>query len=702
MTSLHRSAQLAPDEPDLSALRELPWLGPTYDETYLYLLPRDPQGLYALWEVSGPPEPGAALVLRVYDVTDLMFDGANAHAMFEVDDYLLDKTNYNVRVVPGRHYLAELGWRRDGAFRIVARSNTVFVPKGRTEWVERYVAWGHVPCDPNDVHTRRQPFDKYLNWKKGWMPEASGTFALVLHQHLPFVRHPEHEVALEEQWYFEAVVSVYTQLLARLASLEADEVDFRLTVSLTPSLLSMMEDPLLRERTSRHIDEMLALAIRERDRGLATRGALEDVVQRVLIARRVFDRYEGDLTRGYRHFQDLGKLEVITSAATHFLLPLHLHQHETVRAQIQLACRQYQRVFGRAPRGFWLPENAFSPGLDAYLAAEGIRWTLVSANSLSQGDTRCLFGTGRPVVSPAGVAFFGIDEATRGRIWSRDDGYPGDPAYKEWYRDLGHDLPWQDLPAYWRAGDVRRNTGIKVHKIGHRGTSLGDKELYDPVAARQRAIEHAQAFVAERIASAEDFERGNEGLRSCTVSAYDAELFGHWWEEGPIFLDALLRTLYGQDRIRPVTPSEACGGDHQRMMPGAASWGRGDYFQTWLEDRAYQPNDWIWRHVFRLSQQLVDLATRSGDAAEPLRARALNQAARCLCLAGASDWPFLIATGQATRYAEVHVVTHLDRARELLRQVEEGRFEAAWLATIEAADTLFPFGDMDYRVFVRG
>lgn len=711
----------------LALLKELPFLDPHYNETYVYLVPRDPASLYVLWEVGegsrkhfegifGPDFLRENfLVLRVYDVTGVDFNGYNALSSFEVDDFLNDKSSYWVGVAPGRHYVAELGFRAKGTtyFEKVARSNTAFVPRGVEEPAERYVAWGDVNVSGNFVEVPVGPdqwrLNQYHYWRKRThaAAEEKGYWSLVLHQHLPFVRHPEHEVSLEEQWFFEAVVSVYTQLIHMMWRLERDKVDFRLTVSLTPPLLAMMQDPHLKDRTARHIRELLALATRERDRasGGPHQDALDEVLRRLWAAREVFDAYDGDVTKGYRAFQDLGKLEVITCAATHWLLPLHVHQPESVRAQLRLAVRQYERAFGRPPRGIWLPENAFTPGLDERLAEAGLRWTLVTTKGLKEGDTRPFYGGAAPVVTPAGVAVFPIDEETRYRIWSREHGFPGAPNYKEWYRDLGYDLPWEELPDYWKTAGVRRNTGIKLHRIGTKGTGLGSKPPYVPSWARETLEAQAGQFVFERGAQANYYRGLDGGHKPCIVSAYDAELFGHWWEEGPDFVESVFRRLlYDQSEVRPVTPAEylAENPHHQRMVPGASSWGREDYFQTWVEDRAYQPNAWVYRHLFRLSQKMSELATRFRDTEDTLRRRALNQAARCLVLAGASDWGFLISTGQAVRYSEVQVTTHLDRARELLRQAESGHVELSYLEPIEAADTIFAWNEMDFRVFAKG
>ena len=714
-------------DPWFRPLLDLPYLDNYYNETYLYLVPSDPKSLFVLWEVSqGTREemtrrfgPGFLeknhLVLRVHDVTGVLFDGYNANSFFEVDDYLNDKVQYWVAVEGGRDYVAEIGFRAAGTsyFEMVARSNAVRTPRGAPQPDETYASWGSVQVDANDVEvpvgTDQWRFNQYLYWKRRTrdVPAEKGTWALVLHQHLPFVRHPEYAVSLEEQWFFEAVVSVYTQLLDMFWRLERDKIDFRVTLSLTPPLLSMMQDPLLKVRAARHIDECIRLAEREVGNagGRPWQATAQQTLDRFWAAKRVFETYDGDLTQGYRAFQDLGKIEVITCPATHMILPLFKHFPEMVRAQIQTACKQYRRTFGRSPRGLWLAENAWTPGLDEFLAAEGIRWFLLNDLAVLEGDTRPFYGTAGPVITPAGVAAFGIDTDTRAKIWSREGGYPGHVDYKEWYRDLGYDADESYLPAYWKTANVRRNTGIKYYRITDKNLDSSQKAYYDPARAYETVHQHAGQFVFERGAQANYFLGRDGGHHPCVVSAYDAELYGHWWQEGPDFLESVFRKMaFDQTEVRPVTPGEYLAEQptHQRMVPGAGSWGKGHYFQTWVDDRSHQPNTWVFRHLFRLCGRMADAATRFKDTTDPVLTRALDQAARSLFLAGASDWGFLISTGQAIRYSEVQILTHIDRAKELLRQVETGEVREEYLALLESVDCIFPWGDMDFRVFCRG
>src|SRR3990167_1817454 len=95
------------------------------------------------------------------------------------------------------------------------------------------------------------------------MSSPRGWLSLVLHGHLPFVRHPEHPDFLEEGWLFEALTETYLPLVDRLSRLVDERVPFRLAVSLSPTLSAMLTDELLQQRYRRHLDQLLRLAERE-------------------------------------------------------------------------------------------------------------------------------------------------------------------------------------------------------------------------------------------------------------------------------------------------------------------------------------------------------------------------------------------------------------------------------------------------------
>src|SRR5215470_7279992 len=167
----------------------------------------------------------------------------------------------------------------------------------------------------------------------------SGHFALILHAHLPFVRHPEHEHFLEEEWLFEAITETYLPLLEMMQRLVDDAVPFKLTMSITPTLCAMLQDQLLRKRYVRHLELLIDLTARERKRNRKhpqLRELAEFYVGLFSETRRLFvDEWKCDLLSAVRELRQTGALEIIAGAATHGLLPILQQQsRHTARAQV--------------------------------------------------------------------------------------------------------------------------------------------------------------------------------------------------------------------------------------------------------------------------------------------------------------------------------------------------------------------------------
>src|SRR5215510_9533760 len=165
---------------------------------------------------------------------------------------------------------------------------------------------------------------------------TTGYLALILHAHLPYVRQLEHKDSLAQRWLFEAITESYVPLLLVLDNLVKDGIDFRLTFSITPTLASMLADPLLQARYLDHLERLMELAEKEVTR---TRSDLQFAalarMYRALFAR-VHDayvyRYKKNILGAFQKFRTLGYVEILASAATHAYLPLLVNE-TAVRAQ---------------------------------------------------------------------------------------------------------------------------------------------------------------------------------------------------------------------------------------------------------------------------------------------------------------------------------------------------------------------------------
>ena len=399
-----------------------------------------------------------------------------------------------------------------------------------------------------------------------------------------------------------------------------------------------------------------------------------------------------NLVTAFKEFQDKGVLEIITVGATHGFLPLMQSVPNAVRAQIRVAAQHYEKHFGRRPRGIWLPECAYYPGVESLLKEEGIRWFVTDTHGVLHAAPRPKYGVYAPVYTPAGVAAFARDVESSKQVWSSVEGYPGDYDYREFYRDVGYDLDFEYVKPYIQPNGLRKMTGLKYYKIT--GTS-NHKEPYNQYAALEKAASHAGNFMYNREKQIEHLHGVMGGKPPIIVAPYDAELYGHWWYEGPEWINFLLRKInYDQNVFKTITPSEYLQEfpRNQVCQPPMCSWGYKGYNEVWLEGS----NDWVYPHLIRAAERMVSMAQQHRNTANG-KERLLNQAARELLLAQASDWAFIMKTGTMVEYAVKRTNDHISRFNRLADQTESGQIDYEWLERVESLDNIFP--EIDFRVY---
>ena len=275
-------------------------------------------------------------------------------------------------------------------------------------------------------------------------------------------------------------------------------------------------------------------------------------------------------------------------------------------------------------------------------------------------------------------------------MWSSIEGYPGDYDYRDFYRDIGFDLDFDYVKPYIAPDGIRKNTGIKYYRI------TGDtdqKQPYNPQQAAEKAAEHAGNFMFNREKQIEHLYALMK-KKPIIVAPYDTELYGHWWYEGPQWLNYLIRKIAcDQNTIRMITPSEYLNENpsNQVIAPSMSSWGWKGYSEVWLQGS----NDWIYRHLHAASERMTNLV-KMFPTAEGMRRRALQQALRELLLAQSSDWAFIMATGTHIEYAHQRTKNHLLRFQKLFSDITADTIDDQWLRDVESKDTLFP--DIDYTL----
>jgi 1,4-alpha-glucan branching enzyme len=519
----------------------------------------------------------------------------------------------------------------------------------------------------------------------------AGVFCPVLHAHLPYVPLETGDFGLEETWLFEATAECYLPLLGVFDRLTRDNVPWSLALNVSPTLLALWRHPRFFERCGSFLERVAALAEEHEKELEQTPLASAMAFNRRFLdgARTALARDGRDLTAAFRRFADAGHVELLASAATHAVLPLLTDRPECVRAQVRVGIESYRRAFGREPRGFWLPECAYGPDVEPHLADAGILFSIVDAHGIDDADPRPLRGTERPILSPGGVAFFGRDTRTARQVWNASEGFPADPRYREFHSDLGFELP-QSTRARHGLGAYSGPLGLKLRRVTGRRAEVV-KEPYDHSTALEVALRHAEEFVAGLVRSSAA-RRAGPAPTIC-LSAYDAELLGHWWFEGPFFLEAVFRRLAEQDEVVARTPDAflAEWPECEVALPGTSSWGRGGYFEMWLSPDAED----IPPRLREAAERLIRLA--AGPRRDDTSSRALDQAARELLLAQASDWPFVLAMKTTVDHARARFEDHVAQVHDICTAVERGTLDERTLA--RRAERYSPFPFLDHRVY---
>jgi 1,4-alpha-glucan branching enzyme len=526
-----------------------------------------------------------------------------------------------------------------------------------------------------------------------------GYFSLILHAHLPFVRHPEYPEFLEEDWLYEAITEVYLPLIFIFQNLHEAGAAPRLAMNVSPPLCEMLADELLQTRYTKHLENLLELARKELARAESEAPEFVEAarmyVENLSASLHLWnEKYGRNLINAFRQLQDEGVLEIITCGATHGFLPL-ISTNESRRAQIEIAVANYKKHFGRQPRGIWLPECAYENGIEELLHDAGIEYFISDSHAILYGEPRPRFGVHAPVLCPNGVAVFARDVETSQQVWSAEVGYPGNAVYREFYRDVGWDLPLEYLKPHLHKDANRRHLGLKYYRITGKNVAQNQKAAYRPGPAREQAAHDAAHFVNERIKQAYLLRETFNGHPPLVTSPYDAELYGHWWYEGPQFLDFLFKELSRKKKlVRAVTPGDFLdsGMEIQIQKPSASSWGENGYYKVWLNDK----NSWMYPYQHDAERRMTELANRFVEPDE-LETRVLNQLARELLLAQSSDWAFQIYQGTTVQYSSRRFESHIHRFDLLATALEKGEINRPLLAEIENRDNIF--AEIDFRIY---
>lgn len=505
-----------------------------------------------------------------------------------------------------------------------------------------------------------------------------------------------------EESVYECMAETYIPLLNAIADLWEEGIPAKITLGITPILAEQLADEHLNRGFDKFLQDRIEAA--QKDEKLYQPRTEHNPDKLHLarfyvnwfqgIRRDYHERWNRDIIGGFRKYQDLGAIEITTSAATHCFSPL-LETDSSLYGQYKTGVENHKRLFGRAPKGFWLPECAYRPatedrpGIEKWLYDVGIEYFFTESFVIKGGQTAELrrifgpYGTIEYVPAPPRpetgldtfeaywlkeypVAVMGRQEQAGFQVWSADHGYPGDGNYREFHKK-----------------DDR--SGLHYWKLTSKTTDLGAKQLYNPESAMVRMRENADHYVGyvQQLLTDHLKTTGKQGL---VMVSFDTELFGHWWFEGINWIKDVVRKMRtytavtmrtGSEYLKEFPPSKAI------EIP-ESSWGSGGHWQVWLNNET----EWMWPIIHECEHTIDDLVKQPHK--NGLIERAVKQAVRELLLVESSDWPFLVTTGQAKQYAIDRFNEHVERFRELVGMIRSGKVTEADLKKIEDIDNCFP------------
>ncbi len=575
-------------------------------------------------------------------------------------------------------------------------------------------------------------------------PAPTGFLTITLHAHLPWViNHGTWPHGME--WLHEAAAETYLPLLRVLAKLERDGISLHCNLNLSPVLLEQLTHPVFRAEFPKYLERKIASAREDEAFFLSTNEPHYAETARFwqgffTTALADFHALGDDIVCGFRGFYERGRIDILTCGATHGYMPL-LGTDESVRAQVRTAVKAHKRHIGSAPKGIWAPECGYRPagvwsypvpdaegatlpgpfpriGVEQAIAESGLDFFFVDTHLVEESarvaspyerqphppaesagvPSASSPETSRSLYHPYFVAgpytgmsehvattVFPRDPRTGIQVWSGEHGYPGDPDYLDF-----HKKRWPGGHRYWRV------TGANV--------DMYDKAPYDPAAAAARALDHAGHF-AHLVWEALHAEESTE-IPPVLCSPFDAELFGHWWFEGPIWLEAVARKLHDYPHgLEMIT----CA-DYLQRYPRAetiamheGSWGAEGTNHVWMNSET----SWTYARIYPAELFCREACTGELWKRSEVSQRLTRQLCRELLLLESSDWQFLITTGAARDYAELRFNTHHDQFNELKamwlqihREEPLSDEQAGRLRVIEERDSLF--ADIDPTYWAAG
>ncbi|MBU3917425.1 DUF1957 domain-containing protein, partial [bacterium] len=477
------------------------------------------------------------------------------------------------------------------------------------------------------------------------------------------------------EWVFKNCLDSWLPLLRVFRKLARENVDYQVSLDISPPIAYVLTSPRFKDYMSRYLLRFQSYA-RGQIALMKSRWDNPDLIwaaERYLTDLEAIDTFYNhelgkDIAGAFRQLELQGFLELSTCTATHGMPAEMECLPDSLKAQIALAARSHHRIFGDRPRGIWLAENSFFPGVEHFLNAEALNYFFIEAEAVLCGSCQPTEKEYNPVVLPGSeIVAFGRSQLGRTQVWDAEIGYAGHPDFREYHF---------------------RHFGLPLKRITSKTSN--DKQPYNPDNGESTARKLAQDFHNKLCDKAH--ELGHQAFRSTPLitCSYDAELFGHHWSEGPMFLEELLREFHRKnDIIGLITPSHYLvdQGQIPETMPNPSTWGHDALHVRWSDPKVA----WTFKELSRADKLLNEyLRRRQSENFSDFQKKAVEQMAAELIRAQSSDLTFVIISGDFEEDMRREILKYLDYFYRLKHLIDNNKEDNEFLVFRRFENDMFP------------
>jgi 1,4-alpha-glucan branching enzyme len=525
------------------------------------------------------------------------------------------------------------------------------------------------------------------------MSKKSIVLTLVSHQ--GFSRHSDGDVCCP--WntsLFSLITDTYLPLLNMFANLEAEGVPFKISMVFTPTLCSLLDDPVLQERYIAYLEGLIKLGEAEVQRTKAdpevNKVAAAYLDKLIRNKRDYIEVFECNILSKFAYYAKKGNVELLATSGTAAFLPHYADMKEAINAQIETGLISHKYYFHIAPEGFWLPYMGYVPGLEKNIKSYGFTYTILDTHGLLFANPVPQKGIFSPVRTGNSLVLFGRDSETPDDLFG-ENGYSTNSVYRNQNRDIGFERTTEELSDVLDESKSRIATGFK-YWAGQDG--LENTTVYDVEKAQSQILKDAESFIAkktDKLNQASDILSDAPVSLVCTLHTHQ---LGQTWYEGIDWLEQVIRQVAENENVSLDHCSALIENqfDLEKIEPFVSSSNGTGYGEDFLDNK----NGWMLRYVRKATERMIDLGQRFSDDTG-LKARSLNLAAKEVLLAQSADWAKMIHDEINAEYAESRFRDSVAGFSTVYDSLGSNSISTEWLTRLEKERLLFPW--MNYRVF---